>query len=210
MSTDHNLNGKFCKTAVEEEIWLPVVGREGEYEVSNKGRVKSLPRNVVCGYHHGKAYFKPLSERILIPTELPPATIGGRGHLYVGLGRKHVGSSYVHRLVLTAHVGSCPEGMEACHADGNPTNNDVRNLRWDTRANNIRDNIKNGVIMHPPETVRRGERHPMAKTTEATVRKARRLYATGKYTKAGLARRLSMSEGRLSAIVDRYSWKHVH
>ncbi len=38
----------------------------------------------------------------------------------------------IHRLVLEAFVGPCPEGMVACHNDGSRTNNDLANLRFDS------------------------------------------------------------------------------
>lgn len=53
--------------------------------------------------------------------------------------------SYVHRLVLEAFVGPCPFGMEGCHNDGDPTNNNLVNLRWDTHKNNEKDKIKHGT-----------------------------------------------------------------
>lgn len=45
----------------------------------------------------------------------------------------------IHQLVLLAFVGSCPEGMECCHKDGNPANNELSNLRWDTKKANAAD-----------------------------------------------------------------------
>lgn len=53
----------------------------------------------------------------------------------------------VHRLVLLAFVGPCPEEMEACHNDGNPKNNMLENLRWDTRVNNHADKHKHGTSL---------------------------------------------------------------
>lgn len=45
----------------------------------------------------------------------------------------------IHRLVLETFVGPCPKGMECCHADSDPTNNSLSNLRWDTHAGNMAD-----------------------------------------------------------------------
>ena len=36
------------------EVWKPVSGFEGEYEVSNKGRVRSLKSNKVLKLHLNK------------------------------------------------------------------------------------------------------------------------------------------------------------
>ena len=55
----------------------------------------------------------------------------------------------MHRLVLAAFIGPCPEGMEACHfPDSDPNNNNLGNLRWDTRKENIHDSIKHGTFMN--------------------------------------------------------------
>lgn len=51
----------------------------------------------------------------------------------------------VHRLVLEAFVGPCPEGMEGCHGDGDPTNNSLGNLRWDTATSNQLDKVRHGT-----------------------------------------------------------------
>lgn len=52
---------------------------------------------------------------------------------------------YVHRLVLEAFVGPCPEGMEGCHNNGNPADNRLENLRWDTRSENVYDAVRHGT-----------------------------------------------------------------
>lgn len=60
-----------------------------------------------------------------------------------------------HRLVLLAFVGPPPDGMEACHNDGNRWNNHLTNLRWDTRKSNHADQFKHGTRLL-------GSRHPRA------------------------------------------------
>lgn len=49
--------------------------------------------------------------------------------------------------MLTAFVGPRPDGMVTCHNDGNPANNNLSNLRWDTQSNNQLDAVKHGT--HP-------------------------------------------------------------
>jgi hypothetical protein len=115
-----------------QEQWLPVVGYEGCYEVSDHGRVKSLSRLVRKGDTH-----RHVPERIL----------GGPGRYpTVGLHRngKRIERA-VHQLVLVAFRGACPEGQVACHNDGNPGNNRLENLRWDTQSNNLRDEVAHGT-----------------------------------------------------------------
>lgn len=84
------------------------------------------------------------------------------GHAYVNLGKGTENERSVHRMVLEAFVGPCPEGMEACHGDGNASNNSLSNLRWDTHKSNMDDRNRHG-------TSNRGQRHGMAKLSADDV-----------------------------------------
>ncbi|WP_044476437.1 NUMOD4 motif-containing HNH endonuclease [Rhodococcus aetherivorans] len=120
------------------EAWRPVAGYEGIYEVSNRGSVRSLARNVVR--RDGNSY--PIRGRMLKQT--PTST----GHLcvdlYNGNGRADRKMCRVHRLVAEAFLGPCPVGMEVCHENGNARDNRVENLRYDTRRSNILDKVRHG------------------------------------------------------------------
>lgn len=132
-SLDYGKEG-LAMDATQSEEWRPVVGYEGIYEVSDRGRVKSLAKRVRC---HGG--YRTRAERIHRPTDHP------QGYKLVGLwldGRQY--TARVHVLVLEAFVGPRTDGMVACHNDGNPANNRLHNLRWDTQSNNILDAIKHG------------------------------------------------------------------
>lgn len=75
----------------------------------------------------------------------------------------------VHRIVLEAFVGPCPEGMECCHdPDHNPLNNAIVNLRWGTPKENQADSVKHG-------TKPRGEKSPRSVITESEAREVKRL-----------------------------------
>ena len=58
----------------------------------------------------------------------------------------------VHKLVLMTFGGPQPEGMEACHNDGDTSNNRSDNLRWDTHQNNMRDKIEHGTHQNTLKT----------------------------------------------------------
>lgn len=125
------------------EEWRAALRFEGAYEVSNLGRVRSLDRSFT--YQKVDQY----SGRIITVTKrvrgqlLRPGTMKS-GHQFVVLGR---GNGFcVHTLVLSAFVGACPDGLECCHNDGNPANNHVNNLRWDTRKSNVHDMIRHGTM----------------------------------------------------------------
>jgi hypothetical protein len=76
--------------------------------------------------------------------KLRPRARGGKYRgvdIYIDGERK---TMYLHRLVLETFTGACPPGMEGCHNDGNPANNRLTNLRWDTKEANVADIIEAG------------------------------------------------------------------
>ena len=153
------------KSIIHEE-WRAVVGFEGYYETSNRGQVKSLARERIGSCPYG-SFVRQYSERILSQNRLR------RGYLGVGLYRDGSETRHlVHRLVLEAFVGPCPDGMECCHYDGDPSNNHVSNLRWGTRAENYADTVRHGTTL-------RGEDNGYSKLTEFDVIEIRRMYAAG-------------------------------
>lgn len=114
------------------ENWLPIVGYDGIYEVSDLGRVRALPRIDAQGGNRRLRVFKP-------------SRMDAWGHLGVKLRRDGVvKSAYVHRLVLEAFVGPCPSGMEGCHWNDIPNDNRLTNLRWATKSENRFDCVRNG------------------------------------------------------------------
>lgn len=114
------------------ETWKPVPGYEGAYEASDAGRVKSLPRLDSRGIS--------VRGRILSQHSHPS------GHMKVKLSKPgKQRSASVHRIVALAFLGPQPEGHEVCHNDGDPANNNVNNLRWGTRSENLRDRTRHGI-----------------------------------------------------------------
>jgi hypothetical protein len=87
------------------------------------------------------------------------------GYLRVSSGHER---HLVHRLVLSAFVGPCPEGLEAAHRDGDPANNRAENLMWASHAENCAQKIGHGTLLA-------GENHPRCKYGDATVREVIRL-----------------------------------
>lgn len=121
---------------VEHENWVDIPGYESYYQVSDRGRVKSLRRTITRS--NGSA--QTIQERIL-----RPGTVDS-GHLHVSLSAfdKSRKTERVHQLVMLAFVGTTPEGLEICHNDGDHKNNSLSNLRFDTHAENMRDVIRHG------------------------------------------------------------------
>ena len=134
---------------MENEIWKSVVGYEGFYEVSNMGRVRSVERWV-------RASNKTDSLR-LSPAKVRSLSVKSSGHLKVSLYREGKEKTHhVHTLVLTSFVGPRPEGQEGCHNNGDPSDNHLTNLRWDTKSENSLDKGRHGTdhkknITHCPK-----------------------------------------------------------
>lgn len=118
-------------SAVEE--WLPVVGYEGYYEVSDHGRVRSLDRTDSLGrLQRGRVLRQGVRKKT--------------GHRLVSLWRENVGHSRdVHRLVGEAFFGPLPHGFETRHLNGDPSNNAVTNLQYGTKSENNLDRVAHGT-----------------------------------------------------------------
>lgn len=108
------------------ETWLPVVGYESAYEVSDLGRVRRVE-----------------TARVLKASLNRP-----NGYRHVGLSlRGKAATCRVHTLVCEAFHGTRPEGLEARHLDGDSFNNLASNLAWSTRSVNALDKVAHGT--HP-------------------------------------------------------------
>lgn len=166
------------------ERWLPVVGWEGLYEVSDLGKVRSLPRKTIRGVLGGR--------------ELRPGMCSN-GYMLVALcqnGRPE--SRLVHHLVADAFIGPRPDGHQCCHNDGTRDNNALDNLRWDDTAGNQSDRVKHG-------TSNRGERSSTAKLTEAQVLEIR----ADPRVQSKIATEFGISRQNVSIIKRRINWAHL-
>lgn len=114
------------------EIWLPVAGCEGRYSISDQGRVR-LDAMWFAGLH--------LDAQILDQRTTPK---GYKVVSWKGDDSKTV-LKRVHRLVLEAFVGPCPPGQEGCHENGDSGDNHRENLRWGTKPENARDQVRHGT-----------------------------------------------------------------
>lgn len=110
--------------------WLPVVGYEGDYEVSDDGQVRSLLRAK--------------------PHVLRPGIMKRGGYPHVSLRGK---TRTVHTLMLEAFVGPRPAGdIHGCHKDDVPDHNVISNLEWGTRSKNYLDAVRNGRHVNASKT----------------------------------------------------------
>lgn len=113
------------------EIWKDIKGFEGKYQVSNLGRIKSLPK-----YTYSKGYPQLRKEKILKPSY----TGSKRCYASVKLNDGH--NYKVHRLVAEAFIPNPKNLPLVNHKDENPKNNNVDNLEWCTNRYNVKYSAK--------------------------------------------------------------------
>jgi hypothetical protein len=126
----------------DQEIWKEIPGWEGLYSVSDKGKVRSEKRTIDAIRRDGwEKQVYTIPERILKPSIQPT------GHLRVSLSKNSkIKYRMIHSLVLLAFIGIRPLERECCHIDGNPANNNLSNLYYGTRSQNISDAKKHGTF----------------------------------------------------------------
>lgn len=182
------------------EIWKSVLDYEGFYEVSNKGRIKSLPRVIERsnGGYLTKTYILVGSMR--------------KNGLYVGLHKSiepGVRKAVAH-LVLEAFVGPKPNGKEALHyPDPSHYNNCVENVRWGTRSENEQDKRDNGTYNKRWKKPGIGEKNHNSKLTELDVKEIRQHYRTVTFSILELAHRYNVCDLTIKQIIERKTWKHI-
>jgi hypothetical protein len=166
--------------------WHSIKGFD-DYEISEKGEVRTWKNG-----KHGR----------LKEPRLRKIHQYKNGYQYVGLTRNNWTRNFkIHRLVLEAFRGPCPKGMEACHRDGDPSNNNLSNLRWDTHINNMMDAISSGRMIC-------GERHHSSKLTEYQVRLIRKFKNNSK-NRRFLSNMYGVSERSIGNVMGRRTWKHI-
>lgn len=159
---------------VSMETWRSIDGYP-DYEVSDRGRVRSVkkePHRILKPQRHTGGY------RIVT-------------FWHGGVPTIHL----VHKLVLTVFVGPRPDGTQACHGNGDRTDNRVENLRWDTPSANQADRIRHGTRYGRP-----GTRHRL---TRRRAEEIRQRYAGNV---SALARELNLPRTTVADIINRRTY----
>lgn len=183
------------------EIWKPVVGHEGAYEVSDQGRVRSRDRIVQQLIARGPDRSRTVSRRMR-GRLLRPVKAKSGGYLRVSLSAGSTGSRIkkVHQLVCEAFIGPCPHDQMPLHGDGDPTNNRLNNLRYGTGRENVADAVAHGTFVL-------GEARSQAKITAADAGAIKSLLPT--VSMARLGRAFGISSSAVAQIRDGLTWKHA-
>lgn len=138
---------------MKEEIWKPVRGYENLYEVSSFGKIRSVDKVVYTNNRFNKMQ-KKIKGKILSPF-LNKKT----GYMQVALSKNKKTKLYlVHRLVALTFFPIDNISLQVNHIDGNKQNNNVENLEWCTRSENIVHAYKIGLA-HSNFKTQSGTKH---------------------------------------------------
>ena len=110
-----------------EEKWinLEFIGASS-YEVSNTGKVRNVKTGKLANYRDNRGYKRVqvyISKKLRKPNQ------------------PRLKECYVHRIVAMAFLPNLNNYPEVDHIDGNKSNNDVSNLRWITKKDNMNNHI---------------------------------------------------------------------
>ena len=126
-----------------DELWQPIDGYLGLYEVSNLGRVRSLDREVATRGRSKEMRTRRLKGRILRQGQV-------RGRYFVNLSKHdHPWVVPVHCLVARAFLGPKPKGLEIDHVNGDFQDNRAENLEYVTHQENQKRAYDLGKLKPP-------------------------------------------------------------
>ena len=124
-----------------EEIWKEIPGFDGAYQVSSLGNVRSCDR--IIYYRNGNPRGSCKHEKGRIISQ----HISNSGYYNVPLRKNKIRKFYfVHRLVAQTFLDNPENKPQVNHIDGNRLNNQVSNLEWATRSENVNHALRTGLL----------------------------------------------------------------
>lgn len=191
------------QASLPDEVWRPIIyyGEKTTYEVSDKGRVKSLGFSG-NGYHIKR-------ERIL-----RQVNVGKYLAVTIYVNRKSV-REYVHRLVAMAFIpvpeillkqGYDMKTLEVNHILGGDENkhlNTVENLEWVTGSGNKYHDYKTGIRDVGEDS------HLAVKNKEYQIHNVCKLLEQNKHTVNQISDITGVALGEVYDVLYGGSWTHV-
>lgn len=184
------------------EIWKDIAGFEGEYQVSNLGRIRSLPR--VRPHRCGGS--RVVAGQILKPWNVKNKQYDGEDgkgyYLAVTLAfHQKDTKKLVHRLVAGAFIPNPLNKPYVNHKNGIRNDNVVSNLEWSTEKENAVHASVNNLIS-------KGSRRYCARLTKSRIPFIRRRIAVG-HSLVKIAEDEGVSETAIRMIKSGRTWRHV-
>lgn len=137
---------------MENEIWKDVEGYDGDYLVSNFGKVKSFKKN---------------KESILKKCK------NSNGYYFVNLFKNNIQKKiYIHRLVGKEFIPNPENKPEINHLNADKSNNQVSNLEWVTPKQNIQHAWQTGLMENTRKAVKNAWKTGLMENTRKNIIKA--------------------------------------
>lgn len=100
-------------------------------------------------YRVERTFYNPSGKKYFLPRKKLSQNDNGNGYFWIRIYINNKATRiYVHRLVAMAFIPNAQNKPEVNHIDGNKGNNNVSNLEWCTRLENVRDYIDKGRAKH--------------------------------------------------------------
>lgn len=163
-----------------QEIWKPIKGFEGKYEVSNTGKVRYNQPKILKGCLNSAGY--PVVT--LQPSDKTKAK-----------------AVCIHSLVAEAFIGERPSGLHVAHWNGDKTDNHANNLRYATPKENV------GEDRRRHNRLPTGSKNYQSKFTEQTA--ARIKFLEGVVSSGWLAKQFTVDKATIQRIWNGQNWKHA-
>lgn len=159
------------------EEWKDINGYEERYQISNTGKVMNKQNgNILSPCNNGNSYMS----------------------VQLGRGKRF----YIHRLVGQHFLSNTNDYKEMNHINGNRQDNNINNLEWCTRQENIDHKKITGTQLY-------GSKIYKALLNESQVLIIKRLLLMNKYKQVSIAKVFNVSTKCISDIKLGYTWKHV-
>jgi len=107
----------------------------------------------------------------------------------------------VHTLVLSSFFGPPLQGTECRHLDGNPSNNNIKNLKWGTHSENLYDRVRHG-------THTRGDKNASSKLKPSEVLIIKDLLKLTNKSQTQIAKLFKVDHVTISAINTGKTWNY--
>lgn len=160
------------------------------YQISNQGRIKSLPK------YHYTIHGGYITKEKILKSSINRET----GYLSVHMHQK---TYIIHRLVAETFIPNPENKPTVNHKDGNKLNNNDWNLEWAT----YKENINHSINMLGNNFC--GENHGRSKLKNNQIKEIREKYSTGNYSQYQLAKEYNITRSAIYMVIKNKLWKTI-